>query len=132
MAASSSASPHTLLLVEDDRSIRELLIAFLQDEGFSVVGAADGQMAIQLIEQLTDPARGLCLILLDMMMPGVDGPSVIDYLVTRGLMIPVVAMSASKAHLLAAQAKGARATVAKPFELDQLLQAVSSQCSHNS
>jgi two-component system, OmpR family, phosphate regulon response regulator PhoB len=121
---------HTILVVEDDRPIRELVVLLLEEEGYEVVQAADGRAAIGLINQLAPPEGPLCLILLDMMLPLLDGLPVIDYLVQHGVRLPIIAMSASQAHLLAAQANGARAAIHKPFGLEQLLRAVSQHCLH--
>jgi DNA-binding response OmpR family regulator len=53
---------------------------------------------------------------------------VLRYLATMGDEVPVVAMSASREHLKAALAAGARTTVPKPFDLDRLLAAMHTNC----
>ena len=60
---------NTILIVEDDTSTRDGLMAFLEAEGFSVMGAANGRQALDLLAGIAPPR----LILLDLMMPVMDG-----------------------------------------------------------
>ena len=62
-------SANTILVVEDDSSTRAGLIAFLEAEGFTVLGAANGRQALDLLAGVAPPR----LILLDLMMPVMDG-----------------------------------------------------------
>ncbi|HYO76558.1 MAG TPA: response regulator [Thermoanaerobaculia bacterium] len=64
-----------VLVADDDQSIRKLVCTLLQREGLAVDAAADGQEAIERLQQ-----RTYAVILLDLMMPRVDGFGVIDYL----------------------------------------------------
>ncbi len=57
-----------ILLVDDDPNFTELLSRFLQDQGYSVFTAANGWEALLVLDQ-----QGIDLILLDVMMPGMDG-----------------------------------------------------------
>ncbi len=68
-------NPYRLLIVDDDRSIREALRTALEDEGFTVAVAANGAEALAKIEE-----RHPRLVLLDLMMPIVDGWEVLDRL----------------------------------------------------
>ena len=63
-----------------------------------------------------------------MMLPRVDGAAVLRHLTERGEGVPVVAMSASPQHLAAAAASGAQVTLAKPFDLAELLAVVERYC----
>lgn len=65
-----NAGAATILVVEDDASTREGLIALLEGEGFAVLGAANGRQALDLLAGVSQPPR---LILLDLMMPVMDG-----------------------------------------------------------
>src|ERR1044071_1184503 len=58
-----------ILVVEDDSAIREVLTDVLESEGYQVLNAANGREAIQLLRSSTLP----CLILLDLMMPVMNG-----------------------------------------------------------
>jgi DNA-binding response OmpR family regulator len=64
--------PHRVLVVEDDAGVRGLLQTILEDEGFEIVLAADGEEGLQLARTV-DPA----VVLIDVMMPGLGGPEVI-------------------------------------------------------
>jgi two-component system chemotaxis response regulator CheY len=60
----------TILVIEDDSAIREMLVQTLEEEGFAAVSAADGMEALSYLQA----SSGLpCLILLDLMMPRMNG-----------------------------------------------------------
>jgi DNA-binding response OmpR family regulator len=116
----------TVLVVDDDPDIRELESVALSYDGFEVLTAADGQEALNLLS-----TERPCVIVLDLMMPGMDG---LTFLVERrkraiGERIPVVCVSAAgRDMLLMAERLGARACVPKPIELDALVACVRSHC----
>jgi len=118
----------SILLVKDDQTIREVVGELLRDEGYSVVSAADGGHAIELLRDRRPPPESLCLVILDMMLPVADGVQVLRTLAGLGAHIPVIAMSADAGQLRRASAAGARDTLAKPFDFDQLLQVVARNC----
>jgi two-component system response regulator MprA len=124
----ATAGRHTILVVEDETAVRELLTTTLQSEGYAVAAAPDGLAAIRAISEQRRPGAQLGLVLLDLMLPGVDGLEVMRHLATVGTGVPVIAISASRAYLDAAAARGARATLPKPFDLGALLAAVASCC----
>jgi DNA-binding response OmpR family regulator len=64
--------PNRVLVVEDDAGVRGLLQTILEDEGFEIVLAADGEEGLRLARTV-DPA----VVLIDVMMPGLGGPEVI-------------------------------------------------------
>ena len=114
----------TILLVDDETPVRELAADVLREEGYVVVEAQNGREAVRYIEQRRLPEGNLALVLLDMMLPELDGLGVLRHVSTHSGALPVVAMSASSQHLAEAEAAGARATLAKPFDLDALLKVV--------
>lgn len=71
MAASTAAGwePLTVLIIDDDHAVVDSLSEFLEDEGFNVVTAADGQAGLDRLRQGLRP----CAILLDLMMPRTNG-----------------------------------------------------------
>jgi CheY-like chemotaxis protein len=83
----------TLLVVEDDPSVRRSLRRTLQPERNSVIEAADGEHAIRLIER--DEAQLFDVVLTDLRMPVVSGSELIAVLMECRPALPVVAMSAS-------------------------------------
>ena len=121
---------HTILLVEDDAAVRGLVGDVLRDEGYAVIEIPDGSKAIAALQAHCPPPRSLSLVILDMMLPGADGVSVLGALADLGDYVPVIAMSADRGQLTRAMKAGARSTVAKPFDLDQFLTVVGRTCCH--
>src|SRR5215831_16703157 len=79
-----------LMVVDDDEDIREVLKLFLEAEGYRVVTAADGRDALQQLQSQEQPS----LILLDLMMPGMDGEQFMGAIRRSPFRnIPVVIMS---------------------------------------
>ena len=116
----SLGSPATVLVVDDDDGIRGALQALLEDEGYSVRAAGNG------IEALAVCGEGLpALIVLDLMMPKMDGATFMGVL-RRGYSTipPVLVLSASQRAPQQVQEMGAEAYIAKPFDLDELLSTV--------
>ena len=124
----SAAEPLAVLVVEDDPAVRAFVVEALHDEGYPVQVARDGAEAITALHEGAPPPDRLCLVLLDMMLPKADGVDVLRALADLGAYVPVVAMSADRARLSEARAAGAQATVAKPFDLDRLIETVERTC----
>ena len=112
----SSSSEWYVLVVEDDAAIRVSLRDALEDGGFPVRAAANGQEALEVLASFGPAA----VVLLDLMMPVMDGetfrrrqladPQLAD--------IPVVIMTAAQVRNL--QHLGAQAVLRKPFHIDDL------------
>ena len=119
----------TILLVEDDATIRDTVNDLLCDEGYEVIAVADGGAAISTLRHYADDSESLCLVLLDMMLPIANGLEVLHTLSTLGSYVPVVAMSADHDCLGRARTAGAQALLPKPFKLEQLLAITESNCS---
>jgi CheY-like chemotaxis protein len=120
----STAARSTVLLVEDEPTVRSLVAECLGDEGYAVVQVSDGAAAVRALNRYRPPPPQLSLVLLDMMLPHVSGLGVLQHLGALDSYVPVVAMSASRPHLAAATAAGAQAVLAKPFEVERLLDLV--------
>ena len=110
-----------LLVVDDDDTIRSVMTEVLESEGYVVDTARDGAQALQRARDALPAA-----ILLDLMMPVLDGWGFIDACREQRMClgVPVVVMSA--AHGLQEIAKrlkelGVRAVLAKPFDLVELI-----------
>jgi|SRR5712692_11571882 len=120
------ATSHAILVVEDDPEIRDLLVVWLQGEGFQVRAARDGAEAVQLVDAQPD---GFACILLDLTLPDMDGLDVIHALGAPARPPTIVVMSANRLALQHAMRAGATAAVAKPFDLGALLSVLAIHCS---
>jgi CheY-like chemotaxis protein len=112
-----------ILIVEDDVDIAEHVSEFLTEEGHTVVVAQNGQEALRLLETSERP----CVIILDLMMPIMDGWAVLDELNRDAThaTIPVVITSA----VLDVKVKQhAKAALRKPYDTDDLLGLVERFC----
>ena len=113
--------PPTLLVVDDDPEIRMLLSDLFSREGFRVDVADDGASAILFLEQHEPPSA----ILLDILMPGILGSSVLSYLASKPDLEKVpVAIVSSSPHL----APGGYPLFKKPLRFAPLLEFVRSAC----
>ena len=116
-AATTGATdtPATILVVEDERPVREMLAMALEGSGFVVLQAFHGRHALQLIAQHRPD-----LVISDVMMPLVGGVELCGRLKAdpATASIPVVLMSAAGPR--AGHGVGADAVVAKPFDLDEI------------
>src|SRR4051812_33856715 len=92
----------SVLIVEDDMAIIELLTDCLEADGFTIISVSDGQQAVDLLLDPEVITSQVCLILLDLMLPIKTGREIINQLNQIGNNVPVVAMSASRDHLLQA------------------------------
>jgi CheY-like chemotaxis protein len=117
-----SASQRTVLVVEDEAGIRELLRQVLTSAGYRVLQAKDGNEALQLLS-----GQPVDLLLTDLLMPSLDGASLIEqarYLRPNLPMIAFTGSAAAEARLAAAMASGATEVLKKPIEAQELLQVV--------
>lgn len=109
-----------ILLVDDDDDVRECVGLALEDEGYRVEEANGGEAALSRLR-----ARRPDLLLLDYRMPGMNGPELLAAARAESLIdFPVVLLSAGQDP---EQRKGPGAvddSIAKPFELDDLLDTV--------
>ena len=111
----------TVLVVDDEFGVAEVLDAILTDEGFSVTVAANGQQALaRIAEQRPD------LMLLDYMMPVLDGAGVLHALAADRSAdgLPVVVMSALPEEAVAAVTGRYKAFLRKPFRIRSVLAAI--------
>lgn len=107
-----------ILVVEDDRTLRQALTFNLTREGYEVLGAGDGEAALG-----TARAQSLDLILLDVMLPGLSGIEVLRTLRREGNATPVIVLSAKGDEIdrVVGLKVGADDYVAKPFSRPELL-----------
>ncbi len=119
------ATSTTILLVDDDLDLREAAAEALEDAGYSVVRADDGRRAL---DEMTRGGLRPDLILLDMMMPNLDGWGfrVAQKQVPDIAGIPVVALTAYALTQDERDQLDAAAILRKPVALEELMQAVES------
>jgi two-component system, OmpR family, response regulator MprA len=112
------ASDTKILIVEDDPAVRDALERALGFEGYSVDTARDGGIALSMVREQT-----FDLILLDVMMPHVDGIETCRRLRASGDAVPILMLTAKTAvgDRVEGLDAGADDYVAKPFALDELL-----------
>jgi CheY-like chemotaxis protein len=111
----------TVLIVDDDADIRDLMKIILEHEGYGVNVAADGLEALQQLQGGTDPS----LILLDLMMPRMDGEQFLKEMrSTRFSRTPVIIMSGHAAAQRMANELHADFCLMKPVECAELLTTV--------
>jgi CheY-like chemotaxis protein len=119
----SPSSPRTILVVEDDPDIRDAVLQMLEAEGFTVATASNGQEGLERLDEIGRP----CLVLLDMMMPVMDGATFLARLAEDPVRCtyPVIVVTASRAPV----PPGAKAILRKPYEIDDLFALVEAHCS---
>lgn len=107
----------TLLIIDDEKSIRESLSGILGDEGFHTLTAATAEKGLVLLDQ-----EEVDLVLLDIWMPGMDGMEALDHIVKK-YDIPVIMISGHGTIETAVQAtrKGAFDFIEKPLSYDKTL-----------
>lgn len=111
----------TILIVDDETDIRETLEDFLTDAGFEVRTAADGAAALRVLHEPELP----CVVILDLIMPVVDGNEVIAAMQQdqRLCKVPVIITTSDPAR-----APQGIAMMRKPVSLQSLLVAVQRMC----
>jgi DNA-binding NtrC family response regulator len=111
---------HDILIVDDEGPIVEMLLEILRDEGYSVRDARNANEAFQAVS-----TRVPDLMLIDVRMPGIDGITFLQNLRSRGhAEMPAILMTADM-QIIKQPPIAAADYLAKPFELDRLLNMIS-------
>ncbi|MBI5451740.1 MAG: response regulator [Gammaproteobacteria bacterium] len=121
--ATASNTPHArILIIEDDPPIAALLEFMLNREGLQVIMAADGNQAQSLIATLPQPPD---LVLLDLMLPFIDGFELLDQIhnnpAWRGIPAVVLSAKSQEQDIVRAFNLGAADYVVKPFQTNELI-----------
>lgn len=118
---------HTVLVVDDEPAVREMLDDLLSSEGHDVVTAPDGAAAL---DALRDGGPRPCMILLDLMMPRMNGWDFAEELRHDDQLrdIPFVIIAANPRFAADAPKLGASSWLGKPLQLDDLLATVDELC----
>lgn len=111
-------SPVRAVVVDDERNLAELLTMALQNEGWRVESAGNGQDALNVVREF-----GPDVVILDMMMPGIDGLEVLRRLRTGGNDVPVLFLTAKDGvdDRIEAITAGGDDYVTKPFNLQEVV-----------
>jgi len=114
----SSEKKISILLVEDEENLHEALKLNLELEGYEVTSAFDGGQALKAIGQ-----EYFNLIILDVMLPGIDGISITETVRVQNNAVPILMLSAknTSADRVLGLKKGADDYLTKPFNLEELL-----------
>ena len=113
-----TAQQHSVLLVEDEENLHDALKLNLELEGYSETSALDGAAALKAVEN-----EYFDLIIMDVMLPEMDGVSVTETIRISNNEVPILMLSAknSSANRVIGLKKGADDYLTKPFNLEELL-----------
>jgi CheY-like chemotaxis protein len=113
---------HTVLVVEDEPDLREMMSEALERSGYTVVAAEDGHQALAQLPQI----EHLCLVILDLIMPGMDGWDLFQEVRRRSELdaVPILVYSSVPKRA----PHGATRVLEKPMGFDQLLTTVREYC----
>ena len=117
----------TIMVVEDDTNINNLLKTALEKAGYKVLQAFSGTEA-ELILQMRD---SIALVLLDLMLPGISGEEVLKHIRERG-NLPVIVLTArdSLDEKIGMLTQGADDYITKPFEIPEVIARIQVQLRH--
>ena len=115
-----------IMIVDDDEGILDALTMMLQYKGYEVSTCANGSTILAMTQAFPD------LVLLDIWMSGTDGRNVCKQLKETPLTksIPVILISAGKDIEASAIASGADGFLAKPFEMEELIDTIEKHTAH--
>jgi two-component system phosphate regulon response regulator PhoB len=114
-----------ILVVEDEELIREMLVVALEGEGYEVIIASDGRTAIEYLKSCEDNSEELPLdlVLLDLMLPQINGLDICRFLRHQGNSVPILMLSAkgSETDRVLGLEVGADDYLTKPFSMRELV-----------
>lgn len=115
---------HQALIIEDDPAIRKLVEKLLVRKGIAIDTAHDGRQAIDKIK-----SGQYSVIILDLMIPEVNGFEVIDYVKKNKINVPIAVVSAvSHQALTKLDLDVVKLVISKPFDVDEFTKAVYGLC----
>ena len=105
------------MVVDDERDIRDVLSSFLEEKGYEVILASNGEEALELVERVNPQ-----VILLDVNMPGIDGIETCRRLkaAEKSRSIPIIMITAFQDREIEAYLEGADDFVVKPFNMVEI------------
>ena len=108
---------YKILIADDEPEIRDILRLYLEKDGYEVVEAADGAQALSALQEAALQEAGVDLVILDIMMPGIDGYRVLRN-IRENSNIPIIMLSAKSgdADKILGLDLGADDYITKPFQ----------------
>ena len=120
----ASPTPHRALVVEDDPAIRRLIEKLLRRRQIEIDAVIDGRTAIEKLRSTT-----YSVIVLDLMVPEMNGFEVIAFLKREGISVPVAVVSAvSQQALTKLDLDVVKLVISKPFDVDHFTDAIVTLC----
>lgn len=118
----SSKKKHTVLIIDDDETVKEALNVLLTDEGFTVYNLASGHNVPTWLDNHHPD-----IILIDYLMPGQTGAEVTRYIRSRSdtAKLPIIMLAATPSYKKYAYEAGIDVFIVKPFDIDYLLRQIS-------
>lgn len=114
--------PETILLVDDDKALRDVMRKMLQQRGYMVLFAGDGEAALRVCKQHIDPIH---LLLTDVVMPGMSGPALAERVVSLRPNIRILYTSGyTDAATIPGGLRPGVGFLVKPFTAEALTQKV--------
>ncbi len=115
-----------VLVVDDEDTVRDFAVHALKMRGYTVIEAASGEIALDIMEERLASGSGVDLIISDVVMPGMDGPTMVNRLREMGVKTPVVFMSghAEDAFAKSLDEDMTFVFLSKPFDLRTIAEAV--------
>ncbi len=128
MAAEETAPRrYQALVVEDDPAIRRLVEKLLRRHSIEIDTAADGRTAIEKLK-----AKRYTVLVLDLMVPELNGFDVIDHIKEAGYPLPVAVVSAvSQQALTKLDLDVVKVVISKPFDVDEFTKAILTLCAES-
>ncbi|MEG3435976.1 response regulator transcription factor [Pannus brasiliensis CCIBt3594] len=118
-------TPHRILIVEDEDLIRDMIVLALQEEGYEAIGVKDGRSALEILQNNDNPnlESRLDLVILDVMLPHINGLDICRLLRHHGNIIPILILSAkaSETDRVLGLEVGADDYLTKPFSMRELI-----------
>ena len=118
-ASEKSFSAKCILLVDDDSTVRDSLHDVLVSEGYFVIPAENGQMALDLIGK-----SSVDLVLLDLNMPVKNGWDTYEHITREYSLVPIIIVTARPNQLFTAVSAGVGALLEKPMDIPILLETI--------
>jgi DNA-binding response OmpR family regulator len=112
--------PSSVLLVEDDPAVADVLRRMLVRAGYEVRVVTDGIHALTALSEKT-PA----ILILDLMLPGVSGFTILEYIHQQHIQTPIVVITANPLYHDSLHHLGIKHVLTKPFWIEELLDALS-------